>query len=161
MAGAIQTPERTEPENGEGDWPIRTCADCGGEFQQTLGGRPRKKCYDCSPPKLDQRKGRPYASRRAEQIGQAQLEKQDRTFISTTQVPAPKLPAKQSTPERHCPQCGTYPDPNSAVYPFCSPQHRAAFAQRVADKKRGGPAPLSVSKQKGTHSHKEQDAATI
>ena len=27
----------------------RTCQECGKDFVQTFGGRPRKKCYDCVP----------------------------------------------------------------------------------------------------------------
>jgi len=32
----------------------RTCQECGKDFVQTFGGRPRKKCYECVPARTKQ-----------------------------------------------------------------------------------------------------------
>ena len=46
----------------------------------------------------------------------------------------------------HCAYCGAFLPPDEA---FCNPLHRSLFAEKVADAKRGGPAPVQVSKQRG------------
>ena len=46
----------------------------------------------------------------------------------------------------HCAYCGAFLPPGEA---FCNERERALFARLVANAKRGGPAPLNTSKQRG------------
>lgn len=82
-----------------------TCIECGDEFTViSKVGKPRRRCYTCSPARPNQRS----SSQRAR--------------AATTPLPDNK----------HCPWCKAYPNPRSAVYPFCNPAHRRYFADKVA-----------------------------
>ncbi len=102
----------------------RKCADCGKDFVQTFGGRPRKKCYDCVPARLNQK------GTTAQKVQHAA------NPASTVGKHAGKSADPAAVPsQRHCPECGSYPAGNANTndsYPFCNPSHRARFAEKVA-----------------------------
>jgi hypothetical protein len=129
----------------EPKYPVRHCERCGEDFEQIYGGKPRSKCYECSPPRLNQRKDG-YATPQAEALAKSFKRKYPQSppaeHIRTT-APAPP---PQDPNQPHCPQCGAYPPRDSPVFPFCNPKERTIFAERVADAKRGGRPPLVPSK---------------
>ena len=86
---------------------MRSCSECGKDFEQSPGkGRRRKKCYDCSPARTQQRQ-------------------------QAKQEPPAAAEARRGN---KCPWCGAY-----CIEAFCNSQHRALFAEKVADAKRGHP----------------------
>jgi hypothetical protein len=113
----------------------RTCQGCGKDFVQTFGGRPRKKCYDCVPARLNQNGGqshdKPRTKRGKQHGGVAQKTQSKHNQPDTAGKHTGNTGANGSaeSSERHCPYCGSYPAPGEA---FCNPQHRALFAEKVA-----------------------------
>lgn len=104
----------------------RTCQQCSKEFVQTFGGRPRKKCYDCVPARLNQKGS-------TAQKTQRENEHLESTVGKHTGNTGANSSAESSG--RHCPECGSYPAGGAntnASWPFCNPQHRARFAEKVA-----------------------------
>lgn len=101
---------------------FRICATCGVGFHQTHGGPPRRECYGCNPPRLRQPRRGLGRDREGEQA--RQMERLDRQF-QTIDAAAPKPQLVEVVACVWCHQ------PTDGV-PFCSEQHRAAFAHRVA-----------------------------
>lgn len=119
----------------------RTCTGCGKDFVQTFGGRPRRKCYDCVPPRLNQNGGQSHDSpgtkpgRSTDHGSASQKDQCLATPASTVGKHAGKLALEDPSADpsqRHCPWCGAYPDPKSESWPFCNPLHRAELAAKVA-----------------------------
>jgi hypothetical protein len=113
---------------------MRTCVDCGNEFEQTQGGRPRKKCYDCSPlrpnqdwRKYDKRKKQNNLAPTPSSVG---AERAAPPARGVNQAPGGTAPqCEPSGPGVKCAWCHAY-TPNGL--PFCNPHHRAMFAEKVA-----------------------------
>jgi hypothetical protein len=133
----------------------RVCTECSKPFEQTFGGRPRKKCYECVPPRLNQAQQKGQRQRSASTVG--------KHAGSSVDVVAPSgasghhaVESTQGDPHvsgdpasTHCPWCGAFVPVGRT---FCNPRHRAMFAERVAAAKskrpdvrppmRGGRRPL-------------------
>jgi hypothetical protein len=120
----------------------RVCGECGKPFEQTFGGRPRKKCYECVPPRLNQaqqkaqRNGRQQSSTAGKHVGKgaasASVEPSGESGHSSPTASGSVQVASQPVPmpgDQHCPWCGAYTPKGQ---PFCNPQHRALFAEKVA-----------------------------
>jgi hypothetical protein len=123
----------------------RTCQGCDKDFIQTFGGRPRKKCYDCVPARLNQNGDTPRTKRGKQHGGVAQKTQSKHNQPDTagkhadTQVER----ASSESSQRHCPYCGSYPAGNANTnesYLFCNPNHRARFAEKVAKAQAEGKA---------------------
>lgn len=133
----------------------KVCSGCGKEFEQTFGGRPRKKCYDCVPARLQQAAGKraggqshetpvkpgtvEYTSPKVKAGSASQEGSATATPVSTVGKHTGKLADPVvALPGAHCPHCGAYSVRNDS-YPWCNPRHRAATAQLVAEKQGAQP----------------------
>lgn len=110
----------------------RVCNQCGKDFEQTFGGRPRKKCYDCVPARLNQKAG-------------GQSHDLPRTKRGTPQHRSVQRQAQQPRPEStvgkhtgnsakavvsdgvHCGWCGSYVVRGR----YCNERHEEAAIARM------------------------------
>jgi hypothetical protein len=112
---------------------MRTCNECGKDFEQTFGGRPRKKCYECVPARLTTAGGQSHDApgTKPGKHGRSASQKTQRQRPESTVGKHTGNSADAAVSSQvHCDWCGSYP-PHGQRY--CNIRHeQAAIARRQA-----------------------------